>query len=117
MLKFFPSVVTYEHPVRLRLPGRYFGKDLEDYYQDPQAGSGYIQLRHRRILNLCFITDMIDSVVEFPLKDFNEDMIKAILKLGVHPDSPFLLVGYTFEVLAHPRAMTLQQILETVQSA
>ena len=116
MLKLFPAYVPLECLVQLRLPGRYIASYLKDWCQSPQTTMGLIELHHRSVGNIVFQTDMINSVVQFPLKSFNQDMINAILELGVHPDTRFLLVGNTFEVLAHPYALTLDQILLTVQS-
>lgn len=116
MLKLFPAYVPLECLVQLRLPGRYIASYLKDWCQSPQTSMGLIELHHRSVGNIVFQTDMINSVVQFPLKSFNQDMINAILELGVHPDTRFLLVGNTFKEWAHPHALTLDQILLTVQS-
>ena len=116
MLKLFPAVVPFDSPVRLRLPGRYLARDLEDWVQSPNQSTGFIELHHRSVENLNFHTDMINSVVQFPLKSFNEDAVNAILKLGIREDTCFLLVENIFEVSQHPQAMTLNQICEYVES-
>lgn len=90
--------------------------DLNDWRQSPQISMGLIELQHRSVENIVFQTDMINSVVQFQLKNFNQDMIDVILKLGVHPEARFLLVGNTFKEWAHPHALTLDQILLTAQS-
>ena len=116
MLKLFPAVVPFESPVRLRLPGRYLAGDLEDWFQSPRTTMGVIELCHRSVENLNFHTDMINNVVQFPLKSFNEDAVNAILKLGIREDTRFLLVENIFEVIQHPHAMTLNQICAYVKS-
>lgn len=116
MLKLFPAVVPFDSPVRLRLPGRYLARDLEDWFQSPNPSMGFIELHHRSVENINFHTDMINSVVQFSLKNFNEDVVNTILKLGVREDTRFLLVENIFEAIQHPQAMTLNQICAYVKS-
>lgn len=116
MLKLFPAYVPLNQNVHLHLPGRYIASYLKDWRQSPQSSMGLIELHHRSVENIIFQTDMINSVVQFQLKNFNQDMIDVILELGVHPDTRFLLVGNTFKEWAHPHALTLDQILLTLQS-
>ena len=111
MLKLFPAYVPFEQNAHLLLPGRYVSSDLEDWRQLPQSTMGLIELHHRSVENLTFQTDMINSVVRFPLKSFNQDMIDVIIELGVHPEARFLLIGNTFRPWVHPHALTLDQIL------